>query len=135
MSHRYRTAPLLLLVLALWAGGCMGAPAGNDLSVEEAHALIRERAGDPGFVVLDVRTPEEFAAGHIEGAVNIDWYASDFREKVRALDRETAYLVYCRTGVRSAEASAVMAEEGFGEIYNMEKGIAAWKEAGYPVVT
>lgn len=113
----------------------METPAWTDLSVEEAHTLIRERAGDPGFGILDVRTPEEFAAGHIEGAVNIDWYGPDFREEVGALDRETAYLVYCRTGVRSAEASAVMIEEGFGEVYNMEKGITAWKEAGYRTVT
>lgn len=135
MSHRCRPAPLLLLVLALWAGGCMGTPAWTDLSVEEAHTLIQDHAGDPGFVILDVRTPEEFAAGHIEGAVTIDWYAPDFGEEVGALDRETIYLVYCRTGVRSAEAAAVMIEEGFGEVYNMEKGINAWKKAGYQVVT
>lgn len=107
----------------------------TDLSVEEAHALIQERAGDPEFVLLDVRTPEEFAAEHIEGAVNLDWYDPAFRDEVRAFERGATYLVYCRTGVRSAEAAAMMVEEGFDEVYNMEEGITAWKAAGYQVVT
>lgn len=135
MPDQYLTLPLLFLVLlALSAGGCIGT-AWTDLSVDEAHALIQERAGDPGFVLLDVRTPEEFAAGHIEGAVNLDWYDQAFRDEIRAFEREATYLVYCRTGVRSAEAAAVMVEEGFDEVYNMEEGITAWKAAGYQVVT
>jgi len=82
---------------------------------------------------VDVRTPEEYGGGHIGNAVNINYYAPDFKEKIDQLDKTTRYIVYCRTGARSAAASKVMTDLGFKDIYNMLGGFSAWAEAGLPV--
>jgi phage shock protein E len=84
-------------------------------------------------VVLDVRTPKEFAAGHIPGAVNIDWNAADFASKAAALDKSKTYLVHCAVGGRSAKASDKMTAIQFTNVYNLEGGIKAWEKAGKPV--
>ena len=81
-------------------------------------------------VVLDVRTPKEFAAGHIPGAVNIDWNADDFGKKVGALDKSKTYLVHCAVGGRSAKASDKMTGLQFTDVYNLEGGMKAWEKAG-----
>ena len=84
-------------------------------------------------VVLDVRTPKEFAAGHIPGAVNIDWNAADFGKKVAELDKSKTYLVQCAIGGRSAQAANRMTTLQFTNVYNLEGGIKAWEKAGKPV--
>lgn len=83
--------------------------------------------------LLDVRTPEEFAEGHIEGAVNMDVQSADFNTQVSALDKNKAYYVYCRSGRRSASAQEIMKEAGFKQVYNLEGGILAWEKEGLPV--
>ena len=82
-------------------------------------------------VVLDVRTPREFAAGHAPGAVNIDVKASDFEKRVKALDPNKTYLVYCGVGVRSANACGKMSKLNFAELYNLAGGFNAWRKAGH----
>jgi rhodanese-related sulfurtransferase len=89
----------------------------------------------PGTVVLDVRTPAEFAEGHLPGAVNIDVSAADFASRVAALDKSAPYAVYCRSGNRSAAALEVMKGQGFTGAYHLGGGITAWKSAGGEVVT
>ena len=84
-------------------------------------------------VVLDVRTPKEFAAGHIPGAVNVDWNAADFASKAAVLDKSKTYLVHCAVGGRSAKASDKMTALQFTNVYNLEGGIKAWEKAGKPV--
>jgi rhodanese-related sulfurtransferase len=122
--------------LALAAGcGDEGAPADGLISPAEAAALISARAGDPDFVILDVRTSVEYAGDHIDGAVNIDYYDPGFESLIDALDRAKTYLVYCQSGNRSASAVAVMAGLGFVEVYELDGGITAWIAAGQPVVT
>ena len=89
--------------------------------------------GDGTARLVDVRTPDEFAAGHIAGALNIDWYASDFLEKAgAALSKDCPVLLYCRSGKRSAAASAKLSREGF-KVFNLEGGYLAWTGAGKPV--
>jgi len=84
----------------------------------------------PGTVVIDVRTPAEFASGHLAGALNIDVNAADFVTKVSALATNVPYAVYCHTGNRSATAVAAMGRLGFTEVYGLAGGIAAWTAAG-----
>ena len=94
-----------------------------------------ELTEDPGVVVLDVRTPSEFAEGHLEGAINIDQGQSDFMEKVKAaLSTGKKIAVYCRSGRRSANAAGKLAAEGY-QCVNLKGGILAWKEAGKVVTT
>lgn len=76
--------------------------------------------------LLDVRTPSEYASGHIDKAVNIDYNASDFEAQIKALDREQPFLIYCAVGGRSAKAAARMQALGFKKIYELQGGYRNW---------
>ena len=72
------------------------------------------------FIVIDVRTPDEIAqTGAIENSINIDFKASDFKEKISALDKDKEYILFCKSGNRSGQASKIMAEMGFSNINNL----------------
>jgi phage shock protein E len=118
------------------AGASAGAPvaaAANGAEVDAAaFAAALQR---PGTVVLDVRTPAEFASGHLAGAVNLDVNAADFRNKVGALARDVPYAVYCRSGNRSGTALTMMRQLGFTSTYHLGGGIQAWIAAGGRTVT
>lgn len=88
-----------------------------------------------GATVVDVRTPAEYAAGHLSGAVNIDVESPDFATKIGALDPAGTYLVYCRTGSRAAVAKSQMGTQGFAHVTNIGGIDAAAKTTGLPVVT
>lgn len=79
--------------------------------------------------LLDVRTPEEYNAGRIENAVNVNWNGDDFVAKVTSYDKSKPIFVYCKIGGRSAQAANKLAELGFKEIYNLEGGIMKWNAA------
>lgn len=106
----------------------------KNVSPAEAHMLIQNNRDNPDFAILDVRTPAEYADGFIEGAFNIDVNSPTFREDVGKLEKNKTYLVYCRSGNRSATASGILEELGFNDIFNMTGGILDWEGAGFPVV-
>ena len=103
------------------------------MSPVEAFALIQKNKGNPKFVVLDVRTPEEFKTGHIEGAINIDINSNAFKDEIGKLDREKTYLVYCRTGRRSKEAVQIMRGLGFRNLLRFEGDIVKWRAEKLPL--
>jgi rhodanese-related sulfurtransferase len=84
-------------------------------------------------VLLDVRTPEEFAHGHIAGATNLNYRAKDFGEQVAKLDKSKTYLVYCAVGGRSTSACEKMAKLDFAHLYNLDGGISRWQREGKKV--
>jgi len=88
---------------------------------------------DSGATLLDVRTPEEYATGHIENSVNIDFKNSSFAENIEMLDKTKTYAVYCASGVRSGKAADLMKEQGFASVYTLEGGIKTWKDKGLPL--
>ena len=104
------------------------------VSAKQAVDLIQRNKGNPRFVILDIRTPEEYAEGHIEGAVNMDYYHPGFQVELNKLDKTKVYLMYCRTGNRSGQAFEFMKEQHFTEVYHMEDGIVSWRKEGLPVV-
>ena len=108
----------------------VGRPAFGLVDTAQAAAL----AVDPEVVVLDVRTPEEFAEGHLARAEMIDFNDPSFADRVAALDRDADYLVYCRSGNRSAQAVAVMRSQGFQRLWDMEGGIITWSAEGRELV-
>ena len=117
------------------ATGAQPAPASaqqfpRDLDAAQFAELIAQ----PGVVILDVRTPEEFAEGHLEGAVNIDALTDGFQAELDKLDRDVVYAVYCRSGNRSDAALHQMADLGFTATHHLAGGIGAWQQAGFPVV-
>lgn len=136
--HLHLALAALLTVGGLSACGADGADDGGSsaASVTDVDpAAFAALADDPGVTVLDVRTPDEFAAGHLPGAVNIDSSAPDFADAVGALPKDGTYLVYCQTSNRSGVATDRMVDLGFTDVYDLQGGIVAWSDAGNEVVT
>lgn len=101
------------------------------VAADEAAATLADPPED--LVVLDVRTPEEFAEGHLEGATVIDFYEPDFADRLAELDRSTPYVLYCRSGNRSGQTMALMDELGFQSVQEIDGGVLAWAAAGLPL--
>ncbi len=91
-------------------------------------------AAQDGVVLLDVRTPQEYSSGHIDGALNISLESATFAQEMAALDPTVTYAVYCRSGNRSAAATSFMLQSGFAAPYELAGGIVAWEQAAFPVV-
>lgn len=113
----------LLVMVGITAGVAACSPAAEPVGLSE------------GTIVIDVRTPEEFASGHLQGAVNIDIQSPDFMAKVSELDPAADYFIYCRTGNRSGQAISQMANMGFSSMINGGSVEEASSYSGIPVVT
>lgn len=94
-------------------------------TVEVAEIKMEIKKYD--FIILDVRTPEEFAAGHLKNALNINYYDKDFVERVSSLDKRKKVLVYCAVGGRGGQALTKMDALGFQYVLNMKGGYNAWE--------
>lgn len=90
-------------------------------------------ASKPDAVLVDVRTPDEFSEGIIEGAINIDFKDPSFDEKINALDKSKPYFLYCLSGKRSGDAAKQMDSIGFSSIYVLEGGYKNWKNEGLEI--
>ena len=88
-----------------------------------------------GVTVIDVRTPDEYAEGHLEGARLIDLSSDTFTDEVADLDPDAEYLVYCRSGNRSAQAVAIMRDLGIEQVWDLDGGVVAYTAAGYALAT
>ncbi|BDQ36869.1 rhodanese-like domain-containing protein [Pseudodesulfovibrio nedwellii] len=99
----------------------------------DAKAAQVQLVQSSDVLILDVRTFVEFRDGHINNAVNIDFYRNDFERKLKALDRNAQYFVYCRTGNRSLSTLKLMHRLGFTKVWHLNKGVVDWKESGLPL--
>ncbi len=127
----------VLLSLAIFLlSACASAEnsAFQQVNAEDAAGIIQENKGSDTFVVLDIRTPKEFKAGHIAEAVLLDYYSPKFVADLKSLDKQKTYLVYCRTGNRTGKAMKLFAEAGLEQVYELEGGIVAWAAQKYPIV-
>ena len=79
-------------------------------------------------ILIDVRTPEEFNAGHIDGALNIDWFSEDFNKQVEKLEKDKTIYVYCKKGGRSLKSQARLKELGFLNVVNLDGGFDAYSK-------
>lgn len=123
----------LIVTLTLALAGCSNSVNSSvtDLSVADfANTIATE-----DVVILDVRTPGEFATGHIANAINIDAESGSFASQIESLDKTKTYAVYCRSGNRSGNATKIMAEAGFTSLYNMLGGTIDWTNSGFPLTT
>jgi phage shock protein E len=143
---RLAAAPLLAVVLL--AGGCSSEAdevGAGEAAVSEAFPAVNGAAvpveqfaahvDDDGTTVVDVRTPEEFASGHIDGAINIELGSPGFDDLLEQMDRDATYAVYCQSDNRSGQAVQRMVEAGLTSVYHLDGGIVAWVESGREVVT
>ncbi len=99
----------------------------KNVDAQEFKSLIEQGNG----IILDVRTPQETAQGVIPGATTIDFYAPDFQEQLKKLDKSKPVYVYCKSGGRSSNAAQMLKDLGFKEIYNLNGGITAWQANGF----
>lgn len=127
---------LLVLIAALLGAtllaGCGGS--GGSVSTVDPQAFLSTAKGS-GVVVVDVRTPSEYAAGHVDGAVNIDVEGATFDAQIARLDKDATYAVYCHSGRRSGLATDAMAKAGFAHVYNLQGGIGDLQAAGASIVS
>ena len=120
----------LVAALVLAGAALFGLTACSAPAAPAAQSAISADA-----VVVDVRTPGEYAAGHLEGAMNVDVQASDFDSQMSALPTDGDYVVYCRSGNRSAAAAARLADLGFTSVTDAGSMSAATVSTGLPIVT
>ncbi len=106
-------------------------PSGQHLAASNFSTAMNA----PGTILLDVRTPAEYASGHLPQARNFDIEGADFANKIAALDKNATYAVYCHSGSRSGAALAQMTASGFSHVYDLAGGIGAWQNMGGPMAT
>lgn len=95
----------------------------SNLTAEAFNKILKET---PNVILLDVRTPAEFSQSKIPGAINLDINGKVFYEEVQKLDKGKVFLVYCRSGARSAQACEYMSENNFLNLNNLEGGLIRW---------
>ncbi|MBI4934578.1 MAG: rhodanese-like domain-containing protein [Actinobacteria bacterium] len=144
MERRLISSCLLAAALVLGASACgddsssesVTLPTANEalskVTPQHGQELIQQLGAE--LTVIDVRTAEEYASGHLEGAVNYDIEGGQFSALIEPLDRAKPYMVYCHSGRRSGIAADAMVAAGFTQVYDLG-GIADWMAAGLPVVT
>jgi rhodanese-related sulfurtransferase len=85
--------------------------------------------------LIDVRTPEEFKEGHLNHALNIDYYSDSFSSEISKLDNQKPVYIYCHSGKRSTNSVAIFKKAGFTKIYNLDGGIQGWKSLNLPLAS
>jgi len=109
---------------------CSGGQNQNDISIDK----FQKKIATERHLLVDVRTAEEFADGHIKGAINIDYLAENFSIEIQELELESPVLLYCRSGNRSGKAMQIMYDLGFTEVKNLIGGIKGWKAENHKLI-
>lgn len=122
----------ILFFLTIILNSCSTGQNNNNLSVT---AFADKLKSTSDATILDVRTPSEFEAGHLENAINYDWNSSGFDQQIAGLDKTKPVFVYCLSGGRSASAANRMRKSGFKEVYEMDGGMMKWRAAKLPEST
>ncbi|MBK8847766.1 MAG: rhodanese-like domain-containing protein [Bacteroidetes bacterium] len=132
MKNLKKIVKLLMLLFVAAHVGCA--------QTEQTQALYNvnpemfaQQMQDTLTVILDVRTPEEFAKGHLLHAININFYDDDFNKQIEKLDKSKTILVYCKAGGRSSEAAELLVKNKFNKVYNLTDGYDSWIENKMPM--
>lgn len=126
MLHKKRIWLWALPVLLLLAGCAVTSTSGNKMLRSNAFEKQMQK---PGVILLDVRTSEEYAAGHLPNAVLCDFNDGAFLQALPTLDSNKTYLLYCRSAKRSDKAASMMKAAGFKHVLQLQNGIQGWKGA------
>ena len=131
---------LPLIALALTVSSCSKDKNGTQSTESSASqaTVVNLNAKEfaeksPSGTILDVRTPGEVAQGKIEGAVVIDFYQSDFMDRVSNISKDQEIYIYCAVGARSEEAARMLVQQGYTKVYHLQGGIQAWYQNGFPI--
>lgn len=125
IRHTMIALVAVLAAVVAWAAEPVVAP------VTQEALLERQQRADADLVVLDVRSPGEFAAGHVPGAMNIPH--DRIGEHLAEVPRDKDVVLYCQSGRRAGIAAQVLAEQGYTRLFHLEGDIAAWKALGRPL--
>lgn len=128
---------VLVLIAAIsmtLLAACSSSGASGSVQTVDPQAWLQTAAA-PGVTVIDVRTPAEFAAAHVDGAINLDVEGAGFTAGLERLDKNRAYALYCHSGRRSTLAADAMAGAGFTSVTNLQGGIADLQAAGATIVS
>lgn len=125
---------IILITGLFFFASCSEAQTKDGIESNEAGVInkvvaakdFQAKLGDDNIQLIDVRTPEEYSAGKIGEASNVDFYASDFNAQLEKLDKTKPTLIYCASGGRSGKAAGIMKEMGFKEVYDLEGGYKGW---------
>ena len=112
-----------VLLISILTSSCAIGQITNDIDIDE----FRKKMVSEKYVLVDVRTEKEFDDGHIEDALNIDYFSATFSDEISNIGLEKPVLVYCRSGNRSGKSMRIMSDLGFKEVYNLIGGIKGWK--------
>ena len=112
-----------VLLVSILISSCSIEQITNDIDIDE----FRKKIASHNYVLVDVRTEKEFDDGHIENALNIDYFSTTFSDEISNIGLEKPVLVYCRSGNRSGKSMRIMSDLGFKEVYNLIGGIKGWK--------
>lgn len=126
---KYFKIIVAVLMLSLWS--CQSQKS-EDVELLDAKTFSEKIHNKEEVQLVDVRTPEEFKEQHIDNATNINWNDADFEQQVSNLDKSKPVYVYCKSGGRSAKATAKLSEMGFTNVYELDGGILSWNEAKMP---
>ena len=120
----------LSLVIAFFLS-CAGKQ--NNIGLLKPAQFSQAMKKEKEFILLDVRTPEEYNSGKLANSLLIDYHSDDFRQQLEKLDKNVPCYIYCRSGNRSHKAAVMMEEMGFVKVVDLDGGIIAWEEAGMEV--
>lgn len=124
---------IVTLFLGLSLTSCNSQEKGAQTGENEKHVIVHRDAfqaimdSSSNYQLIDVRTPDEFNSGNIEGSINIDYFSTDFDQQIAKLDRNKTTLIYCRSGGRSGKAAKKMEDLGFTVVYDLSGGFSNWK--------
>jgi len=131
MTKKLLSIGLLILIIAAYPGQeTTTAQTIENVSAVDAFGIMQNNTD---LIIIDVRTPDEFNMGHLENAINIDFYSDTFEQNIDKLDKDKTYLIYCRSGKRSGKSHVIMEGLNFSEVYNMEGGMLSWNMAELPL--
>jgi len=131
----------ITLITLLWIGFASCGQKQNDKSTDQDSASVislisateLDKVNDQ-ILLIDVRTPGEFASGHIENSINIDYKSDNFKDLISELDKNQKVYVYCKVGGRSGRSAKILKDMGFEKIYDLDGGINAWEKEGLKMV-
>ena len=124
-----KISSVFLLLLTFTIFSCNGQTSKNITDID-TKTFSEKITAAPNAQIIDVRTPQEFASGHIDNAVNIDWLSDNFVANTQKLDKTKPVFLYCKTSNRSTQAAKKLEELGFTTIYNMKGGLLQWDAEG-----
>jgi rhodanese-related sulfurtransferase len=128
-SKKYSMKKLLIILIATFVQ--VSCAQTNETAIPADK--FKEEIAKPEIILLDVRTPEEYAEGHLANSININYHDENFASKVDSLDKSKQYEVYCRSGKRSAASVKLMQEKGIKNVHDLQGGILEWQAKGLPV--